>query len=147
MLAARLLIFVILQENESAFNLLGPVCSSWGIPNRGTSQRDYINWAGAQYLPYVAGANMMISRKLCGSGCLFLNTCTHMRMPFSLVWPPKGHFGNSYYDGAAYYMGSGTSCLLADHKTCSLRMALQLRPIRALLLFQVGIYKTPNEHV
>ena len=56
-----------MNEVASAFNLLGPVCSSWGLPNRGTSRRDFINWRGADHLPYIAEANVMISRCL---GCI-----------------------------------------------------------------------------
>ena len=63
-LEARLVIWIVLRERPSAFNLMGPVCSSWGLPNRATSQRDWLNWKGADWLPYVAGANLMISRSL-----------------------------------------------------------------------------------
>ena len=64
LLLVRLVLWVIIQENPGAFNLMGPVCSSWGVPNRGTSKRDFINWTGAQHLPYIADANCMISRSL-----------------------------------------------------------------------------------
>ena len=61
---ARLVLWVILHESPGAFNLMAPVCSSWGVPNRGTSRRDFLNWAGAQHLPYIKDANCMISRSL-----------------------------------------------------------------------------------
>ena len=68
-LCYRLVLWIILNERESAFNLMGPDCASWGLPNRGTSKRDFINWRGADGLPYVAAANVMIGRSLSCTDC------------------------------------------------------------------------------
>ena len=65
----RLVVWVAMTMGPASFALMGPVCSSWGLPNRATSRRDYINWQGGQELPYVAQANVMISRILGGPHC------------------------------------------------------------------------------
>ena len=41
-----------------------PDCSSWGIPARSTSIRNYVNPAGNVFLPWIRGANLMVSRIL-----------------------------------------------------------------------------------
>lgn len=62
----RLVLWVIMQETVNSFNLIGPACGSWGLPNRGTSMRNFINWRGNEQYAYVAGANRMVSRSF---GC------------------------------------------------------------------------------
>ena len=42
-LQLRLIMWVILCEYPEAVNLMGPCCSSWGLPARGTSCRNYVN--------------------------------------------------------------------------------------------------------
>lgn len=42
---------------------MGPECGSWGVPARGTSMRNFMNWAGAMALAFVTNANMTVSRK------------------------------------------------------------------------------------
>lgn len=58
----RLVMWVIMQQTVNSVNLIGPSCSSWGLPNRGTSMRNFINWKGNEQYPYVADANRMVSR-------------------------------------------------------------------------------------
>lgn len=41
---------------------MGPDCGSWGVPNRGTSLRNWINAWGAMHLSHVDAANISISR-------------------------------------------------------------------------------------
>ena len=53
-----------MNEKSDALNLLGPQCSSWGLPNRGTSLRSYVNFHGAEEYQYIRLANKMISRSL-----------------------------------------------------------------------------------
>lgn len=40
-------------------------CSSWGIPARGSSRRNFINSTGHLFSEWVRGANTMVARKLC----------------------------------------------------------------------------------
>ena len=61
---ARLALWTVVQEKITAFNLMGPNCSSWGLPNRGTSMRNYMNFRGQQGYASVSAANEMISRSL-----------------------------------------------------------------------------------
>ena len=51
-----------MDHTEEAVNLMGPDCSSWGMPNRGTSRRNYMNVWGAMHLDHVTAGNMTISR-------------------------------------------------------------------------------------
>ena len=51
-----------MNEKPLAVNLMGPQCSSWGLPNRGTSMRNYINFRGMEQHEYIAEANKLISR-------------------------------------------------------------------------------------
>ena len=58
----RLVLWTILCEFEEAVNVMGPDCSSWGLPARGTSARNYMNiWGNMNYL-FVDRGNMTISR-------------------------------------------------------------------------------------
>ena len=60
-------IWIVMMEKPSSFNLMGPVCGPWGLPNRGTSRRDWVNWRGNEQLPYIRRANQMVSRMLIGT--------------------------------------------------------------------------------
>ena len=42
--------------------MIGPECGSWGLPNRGTSLRNYVNVWGAMHLNHVSAANMCMAR-------------------------------------------------------------------------------------
>ena len=50
--------------NVNSFVMMGPDCSSWGVPARGTSRRSLINPHGNVYLKWIRDSNRMISRKL-----------------------------------------------------------------------------------
>lgn len=58
----RLVLHTILCECEEAVNLFGPCCSSWGMPARSTSQRNYVNAYGAMHLGFVMEANVTMAR-------------------------------------------------------------------------------------
>lgn len=60
----RLILWTVMQMDCNALGHLAPDCSSWGIPSRGTSWRNFVNVAGNLFLPWIRGANMMISRFL-----------------------------------------------------------------------------------
>ncbi|CAK9081550.1 unnamed protein product [Durusdinium trenchii] len=51
-----------MQMDANALGHCAPDCSSWGIPSRGTSLRNFINVAGNMFLPWIQGANMQVSR-------------------------------------------------------------------------------------
>lgn len=44
--------------------MMGPDCSSWGVPARGTSLRSPINCYGNLFLDWVRRSNCMVSRTL-----------------------------------------------------------------------------------
>ena len=56
-------IFFQLQDlaPDSLF-MAAPDCSSWGVPSRGTSMRNFINAAGNVFLDWVKSSNCMMSR-------------------------------------------------------------------------------------
>ena len=59
----RLAIATILNAQPGAFVvLLGVVCGSWTVVNRGTSKRHICHPLGREDLEYVQNANCMISR-------------------------------------------------------------------------------------
>ena len=60
----RLILWTVMQMDCNALGHLAPDCSSWGIPSRGTSWRNFVNVAGNLFLPWIRGANVMISRFL-----------------------------------------------------------------------------------
>jgi len=41
---------------------MGPECGSWGLPARGTSKRNFMNYHGALHLAFVADAEKTVSR-------------------------------------------------------------------------------------
>lgn len=60
----RLVLWAVMQMDANALGHCAPDCSSWGIPSRGTSLRNFINVAGNMFLPWIQGANMQVSRWL-----------------------------------------------------------------------------------
>lgn len=58
----RLVLWTVLCEFPEALNMIGPECGSWGLPNRGTSLRNYVNVWGAMHLNHVSAANMCMAR-------------------------------------------------------------------------------------
>lgn len=60
----RLCLHTILQQELNAVNLMAPICSSWGLPARYTSMRNYFNWQGMDQYNFVSSANEMVSRLL-----------------------------------------------------------------------------------
>ena len=57
-----------------SFVMLAPVCATWGLPNRGTSKRSFLNPFGNVLLPSVRDANSMMSRTL-HVVSTFMNMC------------------------------------------------------------------------
>ncbi len=58
----RLVVWAILCEYPEAVNVMGPECGSWGLPARGTSKRNFMNYCGALHLAFVANADKTVSR-------------------------------------------------------------------------------------
>lgn len=58
----RLVVWTILCEYPEAVNVMGPECGSWGLPARGTSKRNFMNYHGALHLAFVANAEKTVSR-------------------------------------------------------------------------------------
>ncbi|CAE7653684.1 unnamed protein product [Symbiodinium necroappetens] len=54
--------WVVLNECPDACNLVGPDCSSWGLPARATSMRSKINPFGRMGLTWVSSNNCLVSR-------------------------------------------------------------------------------------
>ena len=55
---------VLLKTVENGLLLAGPDCSSWGVPARGTSMRNFVNIEGNLFLAWVRGSSTMVSRFL-----------------------------------------------------------------------------------
>ncbi|CAE7251682.1 unnamed protein product [Symbiodinium sp. CCMP2456] len=54
--------WVVLNECPDAFNLIGPDCSSWGLPARSTSMRSSINPFGRMGIAWVSSNYCLVSR-------------------------------------------------------------------------------------
>ena len=64
---------------------MGPDCGSWGLPNRGTSLRNFINIWGAIHLPHVAAGNTTISRNL--GECMYTCAILEIQICYSRYFP------------------------------------------------------------
>jgi|OrbCmetagenome_4_1107370.scaffolds.fasta_scaffold163478_1 hypothetical protein len=51
-----------MQELPNAMNVLAPDCGSWGVPARGTSRRNWMNFVGMVNFDFVRRGNQMVSR-------------------------------------------------------------------------------------
>ena len=60
----RLALRVLLKLGQNGLVLAAPDCSSWGIPARGTSLRNFVNSHGNLFLPWVRRSSTMVSRHL-----------------------------------------------------------------------------------
>ena len=107
----RLVLWVIMQQTVTSVNLIGPSCSSWGLPNRGTSMRNFINWKGNEQYPYVAAANRMVSRSFGFMQYYLLVFLVHVvHVTGSILtlwrWEAKGCPRNIGHHCEARHMGS-----------------------------------------
>ena len=57
-----LALWVVLNEIPDAMNVIGPDCSSWGVPARATSMRNFNNPHGRAGLDWVSSGTTMVSR-------------------------------------------------------------------------------------
>ena len=64
MAGLRLVLWIALCEAPEAVNLMGPDCSSWGVPARGTPKRSYLNPDGLTQVPFVQDGNRTAARRL-----------------------------------------------------------------------------------
>lgn len=62
----RLCLWVILGMPPNSMAMFGPDCSSWGIPARSTSMRNYLNSFGNMASNWIQNSNRMASRNLVG---------------------------------------------------------------------------------
>lgn len=67
---------------------LAPDCSSWGIPSRGTSLRNFVNVAGNVFLPWIQGANEMIAKYLSPFVQEVILTYKHPHRRLHVFFPP-----------------------------------------------------------
>ena len=58
----RTVLWVVLNLRPEAVALMGPSCSSWGLPARATSMRNFMNALGARHLKFVHDSSVTISR-------------------------------------------------------------------------------------
>ena len=65
-------------ESPDALNVVGPDCSSWGVPARSSSMRSYINPYGRLGNAWVTSNTALVGRKL-GCHYIFANV-------FVLIW-------------------------------------------------------------
>ena len=63
MSACRVAMWACLMTAPYCIVLMGPDCSSWGVPSRGTTFRNSLNTSGVGH-PFVEGGNCMMSRWL-----------------------------------------------------------------------------------
>ena len=82
--------------------LAAPDCSSWGIPARGSSHRNFVNSNGQLFYEWVRRSNAMVARKLCYKShtCvipIIQATCLiHLRLYYmGRICAPKDCFGVS----------------------------------------------------
>ena len=68
----RLVLWTVLHMPVDSLVHFAPDCSSWGVPSRGSSLRNYINVNGNVFSQWVRGANQQISRTLSLSIALIL---------------------------------------------------------------------------
>ena len=72
----RLCLWIVLGMAPGSIVTMGCDCSSWTVPARGTSMRNYINAHGNIFLRWVRSSNSMVSRKLI---CMYHLAC--------MFWP------------------------------------------------------------
>ena len=63
-LCPRIAMWVVLNECPDACNLIGPDCSSWGVPARASSMRSFINPLGRMANLWVSSNTCLVSRPL-----------------------------------------------------------------------------------
>ena len=76
----RIACWVVLNECPDAFNLIGPDCSSWGLPARSTSMRSSINPFGRMGIAWVSSNYCLVSRPINGVRVIMyteLGKCLH----------------------------------------------------------------------
>ena len=112
----RLVLWCITREKKTAVNLMGPSCSSWGVPNRGTSLRSFINFRGQEAYASVSSANVMISRTLAASMCACV-CVTHVSCTFKRVCFISVHLSVVL---AILVMTAMHATWVLEHPSCSL---------------------------
>ena len=60
----RIAMWAVLNQAPDALNLVGPDCSSWGVPARYTSMRNFVNPYGRMGNDWVESNNCLVSRTL-----------------------------------------------------------------------------------
>ena len=63
--------YAVMNQIVDALNVIGPDCSSWGLPARSTSMRNSINPMGRCGLSWVDANNCLVSRSLGHHTCEF----------------------------------------------------------------------------
>ena len=68
--------YAVLNQCVDAINVIGPDCSSWGLPARHTSMRSEINPLGRNGLAWVDTNNCLVSRPLSQTINIFAICCS-----------------------------------------------------------------------
>ena len=93
----RLCLWVVLGMAPNSMVWMGPDCSSWGLPARGTSWRSYINCFGNLERDWVRRSNCMVSRPL------------DMTHTLTSVSAPEDRAALLGHDGEELCMGPGAT--------------------------------------
>lgn len=97
----RLALWVVARMPTNSLCLAAPDCSSWGIPARGSSRRNFINSSGHLFSEWVRGANTMVARKLCYKShalvipIIYYAICLIPWLKLGKICAPKDCFGVS----------------------------------------------------
>ena len=97
----RLAMWVIMNECTDALNVIGPDCSSWGIPARSTSMRSYVNPFGRLGNDWVHRNYCLVSR---------IPSCNDIAYAIALVHAKRKAVSNVSEGGVAHIAHDEQAC-------------------------------------
>ena len=145
----RLVLWICMHMHPNSIGMMGPDCSSWGLPARGSSWRSPINIFGNVFSDWVRRSTSMVSRNLFGkkgesSTCAYFTTfySGFMHLLFNLGWwlAQDGPCDTSTL-GQQLYLGGGA----ATTKPTGRSQAVQLARQQSHICFYLAIvYEISN---